>query len=184
MTGPTRAPRARCAMHPSRPAVDVCPVCRRPRCGADVAAPGPGCLACLPPGTDRAAGTVPASDLERLVRAALAGYAVALVGGVIGSEYVGATVFGYLGPFVVGVVCGGAATKAAGTDGRGQLGRRVRALAAVVAVLSVGLGFVLEQSLHVLSLRASVLVPYLAAAAGALLWTMPPRARQGLSTEV
>jgi hypothetical protein len=131
-------------------------------------------------------GAVPPSDLERLVRAALAGYAVALVGGLIGSEYVGATVFEYLGPFVVGVVVGGAATRAAGTDGRSRIGRRVRGLAAVLSVLSVGLGFVLEESQHVLSLHLGVLVPYLAAAAGALLWTMPPRARpaQGLSTDV
>ncbi|GAC1439264.1 MAG: hypothetical protein NVSMB55_00120 [Mycobacteriales bacterium] len=184
MTGPTRAQRVRCAVHPSRPAVDVCPVCQRPRCGADAVAPGAGCLACTTPGPAQAATAVRASDLERLVRAALAGYAVALLGGVIGSEYVGATVFEYLGPFVVGVVCGGATTKAADTDGRDPLGRRVRALAAVAAVLSVALGFVLEQSQHVLSLRVTVIAPYVAAVAGALLWTMPPRAGQGRSAEV
>lgn len=188
MTAPTPAPRARCAMHPSRPAVDVCPVCDRPRCGADAAAPGPGCLACAVSPGDEAAAVVPAPDLERLVRAGLAGYAVALLGGVIGSEYVGATVFEYLGPFVVGVVCGGAATKAAGTDGRGRVGQRVRGIAAVLAVLSVALGFLLEESQRVLSLSTGVLLPYAAAVAGAVLWTMPPSARkgarQGLSTDV
>jgi hypothetical protein len=128
-----------------------------------------------------------AGELERFVRAALAGYAVALAGGVVASEYVGATVFAYLGPFVVGVVCGGAATKAAATDGRGRFGTRVRVLAAVVAVLGVGLSFVVEGSLDVLSLDPDVLLPYVAAVAGALLWTIPPRSRrpdQGLSTDV
>jgi hypothetical protein len=121
---------------------------------------------------------------ERLVRGALAAYAVGLVGGVIGSEYVGATVFEYLGPFVVGVVCGGAATRAAGTDGRGPTGQRVRAVAAAIAVLGVGIGFLLEESLDALSLSLDVVLPYVAAVAGALLWTMPPRSRQGLSTDV
>jgi hypothetical protein len=109
------------------------------------------------------------------------------VGGLVASEYVGATVFAYLGPFVVGVVCGGAATKAAATDGRGQLGTRVRALAAVLAVVGIALSFVIEGSLSVLSLDPDVLLPYAAAAAGAVLWTIPPRPRrqgQGLSTDV
>ncbi len=118
------------------------------------------------------------------MRAALASYAVALVGGLVASEYVGATVFSYLGPFVVGVVCGGAATKAGFTDGRGALGTRVRVLAAVLAVLGIALSFVIEGSLDVLSVSPKVLLPYVAAIAGAVLWTMPPRSRQGLSTDV
>ena len=121
------------------------------------------------------------------MRAVLAGYAAALAGGLVGSEYVGATVFEYLGPFVVGVICAGAATRAAGTDGRGPVGQAVRVVGAVLSVLSVALGFVLEQSQPVLSWRAGVLLPYLAAVAGAVLWTMPPRPgrqRQGLSTDV
>jgi hypothetical protein len=110
---------------------------------------------------------------------------VGLLGGVIGSEYVGATVFEYLGPFVVGVVCGGAATRAAGTDGRGVVGQRVRGVAAFIAVLSVALGFVLEESQDVLTFSPGVLLPYAAAVAGAVLWTMPPRSKdQGLSTDV
>jgi hypothetical protein len=122
-----------------------------------------------------------------VVRAALASYAVALLGGPVGSEYVGATVFEYLGPFVVGVICGGAAIRAAGTEGRGRIGTAVRSVAALMAVLGVALSFTLEGSRHVLSVSPGVLVPYALAAAGAVLWTIPPRAgkaqRQGLSTE-
>lgn len=125
-----------------------------------------------------------ASRLERLVRGALASYAVALAGGLVASEYVGATVFSYLGPFVVGVVCGAAAAKAAGTDPSGRLDSPVRLVAAVLALLGVGLGFLLEGSRAALSVRVDVLLPYAAAVAGAVLWTMPPRARQGVSTEV
>lgn len=183
MTAP-RSLRARCAVHPGRPAVDVCPVCARPRCGAD-AAVGAGCVACGGAAAADAGPTArPPGDLERLTRAALASYGVALVGGVVASEYVGATVFAYLGPFVVGVVCGGAATKAARTDGRGELGTRVRAIAAVLSVLGVALSFVFEGSLSALSFDPDVLLPYVAAVAGAVLWTIPPRTRQGLSTDV
>jgi hypothetical protein len=114
----------------------------------------------------------PAGSVERLVRGVLSAYAVGLVGGLIASEYVGATFFAYLVPFVVGVACGGAATRAAGTDGRGSLGATVRSAAAGCAVLGVGLGFVLEGSLSPTAPRTEVL------------WTLPPRVRQGLSTEV
>jgi hypothetical protein len=175
-------------VHPSRPAVDACPVCGRPRCGADAARIAVGCLACVNDNDGNANGAGPArrppGDLERLVRAALAAYAVAVVGGPVGSEYVGATIFEYLGPLVVGVVCGGAATRAAGTHGHEPVGRVVRWLAAGLAVLGVGLSFVLEQSHDPLSVSPDVLLPYAAAVAGALLWTMPPRRRQGLSTDV
>ncbi|MCU1591490.1 MAG: hypothetical protein JWP11_2746 [Frankiales bacterium] len=191
MTAPTRtapAPGARCAVHPSRPAVDACPVCGRPRCGADAAAPVRGCLACTPLDSATAAVVAPPTDVERLVRATLAAYAVALLGGPVGSEYVGATVFEYLGPFVVGVICGGAATRAAGTDGRDRIGRAVRGLSALLAVLSVAFSFVLEESRDALSVSPQVLLPYAAAVAGAILWTIPPRPgrgqRQGLSTDV
>lgn len=185
-------PRPRCAVHPSRPAIDDCPVCGRPRCGADVASVASGCLGCIGEGEKQVAAARPPSDLERLVRAALAAYAVALVGGPIGSEYVGATIFEYLGPFVVGMICGGAAIRAARTSGRGRIGQAVRAVAAGIALLGVGFSFVLEKSQDVLSGSPDVLLPYAAAVAGALLWTMPPRARkpsaddedQALSTDV
>ena len=186
-TGPA-GPRLRCAVHPSRPAVDECPVCGRPRCGADVAAVATGCLGCASEVAEPVATVRPPGDLERLVRATLAAYAVALLGGPVGSEYVGATVFEYLGPFVVGMICGGAATRAAHTDGRGEIGRAVRGIAAAVALLGVAFSFVLEKSQDVLSLSPDVVLPYLAAVAGALLWTLPPRAArsagQGLSTDV
>ena len=191
--------RPRCAVHPSRPAVDACPVCGRPRCGADVASVVSGCLGCAGQAERPASVGAPPGDLERLVRAALAAYSVALLGGPVGSEYVGSTVFEYLGPFVVGVICGGAATRAAGTHGRGRIGKAVRAVAAVIAVLGVAFSFVLEESQDALSVSPDVLLPYAAAVAGALLWTMPPRSRrpseaeadealleerQGLSTDV
>ena len=151
-------------------------MCDRPRCGAD--ALGAGCLACR--GLPEVATLVapPPSDAERLVRAALAAYAVALPGGVVSSEYVGSTVFSYVFPFVVGVVTGWAATAAARTDGRGQLGTRVRAIGAALGVLGVAFGFVLEKSLDPVSADVHVLLPYVFAVAGAVLWTAPPRPRK------
>jgi peptidoglycan/LPS O-acetylase OafA/YrhL len=187
VTAPPTGPSLRCAVHPGRPAVDQCPVCGRPRCGADVAAVAVGCLACATERTETVSTVRPPGDLELLVRATLAAYAVALLGAPVGSEYVGATVFEYLGPFVVGMICGGAATKAAQTDGRGRLGQAVRAISAVVAVLGIAYAFLLEQSQHVVSGSPHVLLPYAAAVAGALLWTLPPRRKrtdQGLSTDV
>jgi hypothetical protein len=147
-----------------------------------------GCLGCAGESTASVVTVRPAGDLERLVRATLAAYAVALIGAPIGSEYVGATVFEYLGPFVVGMVCGGAATRAAHTNGRDRIGTTVRAIAAFVAVLGVAYSFVLEKSEDVVSGSPDVLLPYAAAVAGAVLWTLPPRARpredQGASTDV
>lgn len=125
-----------------------------------------------------------AGELERLLRGTLAAYYVALVGAVVASEYVQAPLLGYLGPFVVGVVCGAAALRGAATDGRGRLGTRVRGVAAGLALLGVALAFRIEGSQGLLS--AGTLLPYLAAVAGALLWTVPPRRRpaQGAGTEV
>ena len=40
----TPAGSSRCAAHPGRPAVDLCPLCARPRCGADVL--GGSCAVC------------------------------------------------------------------------------------------------------------------------------------------
>ena len=171
--------------------MDDCPVCGRPRCGADVAAVRTGCLGCVGESQAPQPSLRPLGDAERLVRAALASYFVAVVGGPIGSEYVGATIFEYLGPFVLGVVSGGAATRAAHTDGHDQVGKAVRGIAAVLGLLGVAFSFVLERSQDVLSASPDVLLPYALAVAGALLWTMPPRRRplaadedQGLSTDV
>ena len=176
-------------MHPARPAVDRCPVCDRPRCGAD--AIGAGCQACGGVPAVSVPRTPPATDVERLVRAALAAFGAALLGGVVASEYVGATVFSFVFPFVVGVLSGWAATSAARTDGRDLLGRRVRAVGALYGVLGVGFGFVLEKSQDPASFDWQVLLPYVCAVAGAVLWTTPPRPRpdrsddeaQGASTD-
>ncbi len=179
MTAPALLP-GRCAAHPSRPAVDACPVCARPRCGADaalLAATGCSLCAALGPAGGSAGRVVRSPEpLERFVRAALASYAVALAGGLIASEYVQSGLFSYVGPFVVGVVCGGAALKAGATDGRGEVGTRVRAISAVLAVLGVAYGFALEASQPILS--AGTLLPYVCAAAGAILWTVPPKVRK------
>jgi hypothetical protein len=73
------------------------------------------------------------------------------------------------------VLCGGAATAAAGTPRRGVLSTRVRQLSVLWAVLGSALGFVLEGTYDALSSRADVLVPYVIAAAAAWVWTAPPR---------
>ena len=168
------SPGGRCAVHPVRPAVDACPVCGRPRCSADAAAaPGGGCLACgARPGD--APVVRPPDRLERLVRAALASTAVALPGGVVAAQYVGAQLFAYLTPFVLGVLTAAAAQAAAGAGRTGGSTGPVRLVAAGYAVLGVALGFVLEQSEDVLDPRT--LLPYAAAVAGVVLWTLPPRA--------
>lgn len=173
---PSLPPGARCGVHPVRRAVDRCPVCARPRCAADAAAaPGGGCPACvgLPPGAGSSAAEVPA--LESVVRAALGAMAVALLGGVVAAEYVDAQLFAYLTPFVVGVLTGAAAQSASGGARTGRSLTRVRAVALVYAVLGVGLGFALERSKD--ALDSATLLPYLAAVAGVVLWTLPPKTR-------
>lgn len=168
----------RCAAHPGRPAVDSCPVCSRRRCGADrSAAPGGGCAVCHGQ-SGRTKGTAvrrAAPDPELLVRASLAAYAAAIAWGYVTAEYVGADLFQYLSPAVLGILCGGAATAAAGTPGPGVLCSRVRWLAAGYAVLGSALGFVLEGTFSALDVRLDVLIPYAIAAAAAWLWTAPPR---------
>ena len=111
--------------------------------------------------------------LERVVRAALAATGVAVPGGLVAAQYVGAEVFAYLTPAVVGVLCGAAAQAAAAGPRRGRTAVVVRIVAAGYAVLGVALGFVLEGSVDVLD--GATLLPYAAAGAGALLWTVPPR---------
>lgn len=168
-----RGTAARCAVHPVRPAVDACPVCRRPRCGPDVAlAPGGGCLVCEGAAPRSRSG---ASGGERLVRAALGVTPVALLGGLVAAQYVGAELFAYLTPAVVGVLCGAAAQAAAGGPRRGDVAVGVRAVACLYAVLGIALGFVLEQSVD--PLEPATLVPYACALLGAFLWTLPPKGR-------
>lgn len=165
-------PGARCAVHPVRRAVDLCPVCARPRCAVD--ATGDDCPACGAVGTGVASGAAPTA-LERTVRAALAAGAVAPLGGVVASEYVGAQLFAYLTPLVVGVLVAAAAQAASGGPRTGASAVRVRGIAAVYSVLGVALGFVLEESQGVFD--ASALLPYAAAVLGVVLWTLPPKQR-------
>ncbi|HUR52174.1 MAG TPA: hypothetical protein VMZ11_08625 [Mycobacteriales bacterium] len=161
----------RCVAHPSRPAVDRCPVCDRPRCGAD--ASGPGCAVCH----GRAAVEPRAASLlELLVRAALGAHALAVVAGVVLQEYPGSPVFGYLAPAVGGAAVGAAATAAAG-EPRGPHLQPVRIVAVVYALLATALGFALEGTYDVYEPRVSVLLPYVAAAAAAWFWTKPPKRR-------
>jgi hypothetical protein len=94
----------------------------------------------------------------------------------VAAQYVGAELFAYLTPFVVGVVCGASAQAAAGGPRRGTTATRVRAVAAGCAVLGVGLGLLLEGSAQPAS--AALLVPGALAVAGTLLWTTPPRQRK------
>ena len=172
MTEPaTPAPSERCAAHPVRRAVDRCPRCGRGRCAAD--AEGPACPACSSVAGD--GGSRPAGARERAVRGALAGQAVGLVGGVVAAQYVGAQLFAYLTPFVVGVLVAAAAQAASGAPRTGPAARQVRLVASTYAVLGVALGFVLEQSEGVFATAS--LLPYAAAVAGVLLWTLPPKSR-------
>lgn len=173
----------RCGVHPVRRAVDRCPVCALARCAADAqAAPGGGCAACggTPVGESREARRR-STPVERLVRAALAAHGVALLGGVVAAQYVGAQLFAYLTPFVVGVLTGAAAQSAAAGPRTGAEALRVRVLAAVYAVLGVALGFALERSQDVAG--TSTLLPYAAAVVGVVLWTLPPKARAASQDE-
>ncbi len=161
----------RCAAHPSRPAVDRCPVCERPRCGADQSL-GHGCAVCGGAAAPRRYPAAP--DRELLVRAALAAGAAAVAWGYVTAEYVGADLFKYLSPAVLGVLCGGAATAAAASPRRGRLATRVRVLSVLYAVLGAGLGFLLEGTYAPVSGNLDVLLPYAISAAAAWFWTAPP----------
>ncbi|MCW2599313.1 MAG: hypothetical protein JWM02_1142 [Frankiales bacterium] len=109
------------------------------------------------------------------MRGALAANVAAVAWGYVTAEYVGSQPFQYLSPAILGVLCGGAATAAAGTPLRGVLSDRVRVLSVVYALLGAALGFVLEGTYAALSTSPDVLVPYAIAAAAAWLWTAPPR---------
>jgi hypothetical protein len=170
-------PGTRCGVHPVRRAVDRCPVCSLARCAVDAEqALGGGCASCggtpLGQARDQRRTT---TGLERLVRAALAAHVVAVLGGVVAAQYVGAQLFAYLTPFVVGVLTAAAAQAAAGGVRTGPLVQRVRGVALAYALLGVALGFAIERSQDVVSTGA--LIPYAAAVAGVVLWTLPPKQR-------
>ncbi len=170
------APGTRCGVHPVRRAVDLCPVCARPRCAADAAlAPGGGCPSCGGSATSGPVRVVVPVQ-EGLVRAALAAQGVALLGGFVASQYVEAPLFSYLTPFVVGVLTAAAAQAASGAARSGPDAMRIRLVAVVYALLGVALGFVLEKSTG--TLDTSTLLPYAAAVVGVVLWTLPPKQRK------
>jgi hypothetical protein len=168
---------ARCAAHPGRLAVDRCPVCRRPRCGADQQL-GEGCTVCLATAAGDLPTHRPPSARELLVRAALAGYAMALVWAAVTAEYVGAGLLSYFSAALLGVLCAGAAMSAAGSPRGGVLARQVRVTAVPLAVLGAGLGFLLEGTYGALSLNIDVLVPYAITAAAAWQWNAPPKGKK------
>lgn len=173
------APTDRCAAHPSRPAVDACPVCDRLRCDADRAlASGTGCAVCRVGDTPKDGVRRGAQHRELLLRATLAANAVAIAWGYVTAQYVGSDLFQYLSPAVLGVLSGGAATAAAGSPGHGALLHRIRLIAVTYAVLGTALGFVLEGTYPVAAPSTDVLIPYVIAAGGAWLWTTPPRKRR------
>lgn len=168
----------RCAVHPGSPSYDTCPVCSRPRCAADAElAPGGGCLACE--GARPRKGPPPL-DLRALAGAGVVCGLAAPLAGLISSEYVGAGFVGYIVPFFVGIVMGIAAEAGA----RVKRGRALRILAAFYAVLAVATGldhplalgnaFALEPDWWITPIPRT-LVLYAGAAAGAWVWTAPPR---------
>jgi len=168
-------PEVRCVAHPGRPAVDLCPVCERPRCGAD--ATGRGCAVCR--AGERAVSASTGSGLEVVVRAALGAAAVAFPSGWVLAEYVSSPVYlKYLAPVIAGMACSAAASAAAGSPRQSVLRSRVRLVAVFYAVLATGLGFVLEGTFGVFTASPDVLLPYVAAAGAAWLWAAPPRPRR------
>jgi hypothetical protein len=168
---------ARCAAHPSRLAVDTCPVCRRPRCGADQQL-GEGCAVCRAASADAVPARRAIPQQELLVRGALAGYGMAVAWAYVTAEYVGAGLFQYLSPVLLGILCAGAAMSAAGSPRSGVLAQRVRLAGAVWSLLGAGLGFLLEGTYEPASLHVHVLLPYVIAVAAAWLWNAPPKAKK------
>lgn len=164
----------RCAVHPSRRAADLCPVCDRPRCGADAARfQAAGCAACVHTSRPRP----PAPKVERMLRAALAALAVAYVGAWVAAQYVDTQWFGLIAPGLVGLACAWAASSAAGRPRPGV----VLGVAAVTGILATALSDRLVPGGQNLFLPVSHrLPPYLAAVVGALAWPVlfpPPKPR-------
>lgn len=172
--GPTR-----CAAHPARPALDACPGCGRPRCAAD-AAGGDRCAICA-----GASAVVPAparGTTEALARTGLAALPVTLAGAAVVSEYVGSTLFQWATPFLLGVAVGAATLFAAGRGVAGSALRWVRAAAVVYALVGAGYSYrFVPGGGDPFAPAGTVLPGYLAAAAGAWLWTVPRRPRRRVS---
>ena len=175
----TTAAASRCAVHPARRAVDDCPVCARPRCGADAVAFG---RAGFPACATSAPAPPPPGRSERLVRAGLAAMAVALVGGWIGTQYARNRGFSLITPALVGMAAAWAAAAASGGPAAGTKEERrlVSAIAAVAAVLSAALAFRVYAAggLSPWHPAGRVVPPYVAAVVGVLAWPMlfgPPK---------
>ena len=157
----------RCALHPSRPAVDHCPVCGRARCSVDANSYGAsGCEACHTPQLVRSEPAV----RELVVRAALAGLAAALFDGWVGTQYVRVHLMSLVTPTVGGLATGWACTAAAGRFGR-PLRPLVLAIAGIAAVLGAALAFRLNSDggLNTLHPLGRVGPPYLVSLLGVLL---------------
>lgn len=160
----------RCAVHPSRPAVDHCPVCGRPRCGADASAtPGGGCLQCR---GDQGPLVTPSAtrdlDVARLVAGLLSAMLLAELLAPVVSEYVGAKGFAEITPFLLGLACAAVAATAARTHGRGRIDVVVRILGAVAAVLGTAFAFrLVPGGQSPFTPAGTVLPPYASALAGA-----------------
>ena len=160
----------RCAVHPARPAVDSCPVCGRPRCGADVrAAPGGGCLQCggLPAEVrPRAAGD---REFMQVIAALLSSLLLAELLAPVVSEYVGAKAFAEITPFLLGLACASTAAAAARTHGHGRIDVIARAIGGLAAVLGTAFAFILVPGTQdIFGPAGTVLPPYASAIAGAL----------------
>jgi len=165
------ANRVRCASHPSRPAVDACPRCDRPRCGVD--ATGDDCPLCA---VAPAAVDAPAPPVVPQVLLALLGSGVvAFLAAFVCAEYVEAGFLQYVVPLVTGVLCGAAGLAAARSRGHGAIGAVLRGLTCVSAVAGVAYGFHLEASQDLLT--GSVYPAYALAVLGALGWTHPVKRR-------
>jgi hypothetical protein len=157
----------RCALHPSRPAVDHCPVCGRARCRVDAETYGAsGCEACRAAVHVRTAPAV----REIVVRAALAGVAAALFDGWVETQYVRVHLMSLVAPLVGGLAAGWACMGAAGREGR-RLGPLVLVIAAVAGVLGAALAFRLNSGggLSPLHPPGRVGPPYLATVLGVAL---------------
>lgn len=168
-------PAKRCARHPGRVAADHCPVCDRARCLDDAAQyAGSGCAVCRTAGQDA---RPPASTLQVLIGAGLAGMPAVYLGGMIASEYVRTHIFALVVPALVGVGACWPALVVCHRSRRGATAIRrltlaVSGVAACCGLLGTALGFRLDpggppQIIHPWSL---VGLPYVVSAAAAVLW--------------
>lgn len=160
----------RCAVHPSRPAVDACPVCARPRCRADAETyDSTGCAACVQPATARAE----AGLRELAIRSALAGMAAAVFDGWVETQYVRVHWMSVIAPIVGGIAAGWACKAAAGKGGQ-RIKARVLSIACVSAVLGAALAFRLtsDGGLSATHPLGRVGPPYLASLVGVALWQL------------